>query len=35
MVRLNREFDERGLLGMAFHPKFKETASSTWCTPGL
>ncbi len=24
MVRLNREFDERGLLGMAFHPKFKE-----------
>ena len=24
MVRLNREFDERGLLGMAFHPKFKD-----------
>jgi glucose/arabinose dehydrogenase len=24
MVRLNREFDERGLLGMAFHPQFKE-----------
>jgi glucose/arabinose dehydrogenase len=24
MVRLNREFDERGLLGMAFHPKFAE-----------
>jgi Glucose / Sorbosone dehydrogenase len=24
MVRLNREFDERGLLGMAFHPKFTE-----------
>lgn len=24
MVRLDREFDERGLLGLAFHPKFKE-----------
>src|SRR5207237_8943735 len=24
IVRLNREFDERGLLGMAFHPKFQE-----------
>src|SRR5438132_644453 len=28
MVRLNREFDERGLLGMAFHPKFKEIGKS-------
>ena len=24
MVWLNREFDKRGLLGMAVHPKFKD-----------
>ena len=24
MVKLDWEFDERGLLGLAFHPKFKE-----------
>jgi glucose/arabinose dehydrogenase len=24
MIRLDREFDERGMLGLAFHPKFKE-----------
>src|SRR2546430_11466630 len=28
MVRLNREFDERGLLGMAFHPKRSEEHTS-------